>query len=58
MLVSIQPDVEHVLKLGQQFSVDKIGYSRDDLLSLNNSISPTSNSLCAAINILGIHASS
>ena len=35
----------------------KIFYSRDHLLSLKNSISPISYSLCATISSLGIHAS-
>ena len=53
--ISIQLD-DHVIKLGQQFSVVKIRYSRDDLLSLNNPFSPTSNSLCVTIDSLGNHA--
>ena len=55
---SIQLDVYRVTELGQHSCVDKLHYSRDDLQSLNISISPISNSLCATINSLGIHASS
>ena len=54
---SIQLDVYRVTELGQRSCVDKLHYSRDDLQSLNISISPISNSLCAKINSLGIHAS-
>ena len=50
--------VYHATKLGQHCSGYKICYSRNALLSLTTSISPTSNSLCATINSLGIHASS
>ena len=45
-------------ELGQQSIVDKLHYRGYDLLSLNISILPNSNSLCATINSLGIHASS
>ena len=48
---------DHVITLGQQSSQVKIFYSRDHLLSLKNSISPISYSLCATIISLGIHAS-
>ena len=41
--------VDHATKLGQHCSGDTICYSRDALLSLNISISSTSNSLCATI---------
>ena len=50
--------IDHATKLGHHCSGDKICYSRDALLSFNTSISSTSNSLCATINSLGIHASS
>ena len=49
--------IDHATKLGHHCSGDKICYSRDALLSFNTSISSTSNSLCATINSLGIHAS-
>ena len=55
---SAQLDAYRVTELGQHSFVDKLRYSRDDLQSLNISISPISNSLCAKINSLGIHASS
>ena len=55
---SIQLDAYRVTELGQRSCVDKLHYSRDDLQSLNISISPISNSLCAKVNSLGIHASS
>ena len=48
---------DHVITLGQQSSQVKIFYNRDHLLSLKNSISPISYSLCATISSLGIHAS-
>ena len=48
---------DHVITLGQQSSQVKIFYSLDHLLSLKNSISPISYSLCATISSLGIHAS-
>ena len=38
--------VDHATKLGQNCFGDKICYSRDALLSLNTSISSTSNSMC------------
>ena len=55
---AIQFDAYRVTELGQHSYVDKLHYSRDDLQSLNISVSPISNSLCAKINSLGIHASS
>ena len=55
---SIQFDAYRVTELGQNPCVDKLHYSRDDLQALNISILPMSNSLCATINSLGIHASS
>ena len=55
---SIQLDAYHVTELGQHSCVVKLHYSRDDLQCLNISISPISNSLCATITSLGIHASS
>ena len=55
---SIQLDAYRVTELGQHSCVVKMHYSRDDLQSLNISISPISNSLCAKINSLGIHSSS
>ena len=58
ILASIQHDADCVIELGQHSCVNKLHYSRDDLLSINNSISPISNSLCTTINSLGIHASS
>ena len=51
---SIQLDAYCVTELGQHSCVEKLHYSRDDLQSLNISISPISNSLCATINNLGI----
>ena len=54
----IQLDAYRVTELGQHSCVVKLHYSRDDLQSLNISISPISNSLYATIKILGIHASS
>ena len=54
---STQLDAYRVTELGQRSCVDKLLYSRDDLQSLNISISPISNFLCAKINSLGIHAS-
>ena len=48
---------DRVIQLGQHARVDQFHYSRDDLLSLNISISPISNSLCATVNSLGLHAS-
>ena len=53
---SMQLDAYRVTELGQHSCVDKLHYSRDDLQSLNISISRISNSLCAKINSLGIHA--
>ena len=55
---SIQLDAYRVTELGQHSCIDKLHYRRDDLQSLNISISPISNSLCATINSLEIHASS
>ena len=55
---SIQLDVYHMTELGQHSCIDKLHYNCDDLQSLNIYISPISNSLCATINSLGIHASS
>ena len=55
---STQFDVYRVTELGQHTCVDKLHYSRDDLQSMNISISPISNSLCVKINSIGIHASS
>ena len=52
ILVSTQLDAYRVTELGQHPCVDKLHYSRDDLQSLNISISPISNSLCATINSL------
>ena len=39
---SIQLDAYHVIELGQRSCVDKLHYSRNDLLYLNISISPIS----------------
>ena len=57
VLASIQLDAYRVTELGQHSCIDKLHNSRDDLQSLNISISLISNSLCAAINSLAIHAS-
>ena len=51
---SIQTDAYRVTELGQHSCVDKLHYSRNDLQSLNISISPILNPLCATINSLGI----
>ena len=48
---------DHVTTLGQQCSQVNICYSCDHLLSLKNSVSSISYSVCATINSLGIHAS-
>ena len=49
---SIQLDAYRVTEFGQHSCVDKWHYSRDDLQSLNISISPISNSICAKIIVL------
>ena len=48
-LALIQLDAYHVTELGQHSCIDKLHYSRDNLQSLNISISPISNSLYAKI---------
>ena len=57
LLFSRKHGHDHVITLGQQSSQVKLCYSRDHLISLKNSISPISYSLCATISSLGIHAS-